>query len=161
MKLGVISDTHDNIPRLEQALKVFSEANVEQIIHAGDMVSPFLDKCFAGLKVPLLYLVGNNEGEIAWIYKKFSKIGEVQPGPVMKVLGGKRVYVNHIPHFVDSLAKSGDFDIIIYGHTHKVDVRTVGHTLIVNPGECCGYLSGKSTVAIVDTDKMSADIIEL
>ena len=161
MKIGVVSDTHDNIPRLEQALKVFADAKVEQIIHAGDMVSPFLDRCFANIKVPLLYLVGNNEGEIAWLYKKFGKIGEVRPGPEVRAFGGKKVYVNHIDHCVDSLAKSGDFDIIIYGHTHKVDVRTVGKTLILNPGECCGYLSGKSTVAIVDTEKMSADIIEL
>jgi len=161
MKIGVISDTHDNIPQVEKALKVFVESGVEQVIHAGDMVSPFLDKCFTDLKVPLLYLIGNNEGEIAWIYKRFTRIGEVHPGPVMKDLGGKKVYVNHIPHFVDSLAKSGDFDIIIYGHTHKIDVRTVGGTLIVNPGECCGYLTGKSTIAIIDTEKMSADVVEL
>jgi len=35
-----------------------------------------------------------------------------------------------------------------------------GRTLVVNPGECCGYLSGKRTVALVDTETMNAELME-
>jgi predicted phosphodiesterase len=31
----------------------------------------------------------------------------------------------------------------------------------VNPGEVCGYLSGKSTIALLDTVKREARIVEL
>jgi predicted phosphodiesterase len=33
--------------------------------------------------------------------------------------------------------------------------------LIVNPGEVYGHLTGRSTVAIIDTVKRSAEIVEL
>jgi predicted phosphodiesterase len=33
--------------------------------------------------------------------------------------------------------------------------------MCVNPGEVCGYLSGKRTVAIVDLDRMEAEIVEI
>jgi len=39
-------------------------------------------------------------------------------------------------------------------------VQKKGKTLVINPGEVCGYLTGKSTIAILDTTKCDARIIE-
>jgi len=69
--------------------------------------------------------------------------------------------VLHEDDLVDSLAKSGDYDVIIYGHTHRTDIRKIGNTLIVNPGELCGWLTGKYTVAIIDTENLNAKIISI
>jgi len=44
---------------------------------------------------------------------------------------------------------------------HMTGVRKKGKVLIVNPGEVCGYLSGKSTMALLDTAKREAKIVEL
>ena len=52
-------------------------------------------------------------------------------------------------------------DVIIYGHTHEPSVRLRDKQLFVNPGELCGLLTGKSTVAVVDTEAMTAEIVEL
>ena len=52
------------------------------------------------------------------------------------------------------------YDIIIYGHTHKVDLKE-GKPLIINPGECGGWITGSSTIAVLDTDKLKAEILEL
>jgi uncharacterized protein len=161
MKLGILSDTHDNLPVVKRAVEVFNEANVSYVLHAGDLVSPFVDRALKGLKAPFIYVIGNNEGEIAGVYKLMKNVGEVHKGPVVKELGGKKVYLNHEPHCIESLAKSGDFDIIVYGHTHEIDVRTIGKTLIVNPGECSGWLTGRRTIAIVETDTMKAEIIDI
>jgi hypothetical protein len=51
--------------------------------------------------------------------------------------------------------------VIFYGHTHKPEVRIENGRLLVNPGECCGWLSGISTVAVVDLDAMSAQIVTI
>ena len=67
----------------------------------------------------------------------------------------------HEHHIIDALADSGHFDLVIYGHTHKPDIRKVRNTLIVNPGEVGTWLYGKSTAALVDLNKMEAEIIEL
>ena len=60
---------------------------------------------------------------------------------------------------VNSLANSGKYDVILYGHTHKAEVRKLNGTLIVNPGEACGYLSGKYTFATVDLKNLEAEIV--
>ncbi len=62
--------------------------------------------------------------------------------------------------FLDSLIEAGNYDLIVYGHTHEVDVRK-GKTTVINPGECGGWLTGKSTVGIFDTANDDVRIIEL
>lgn len=161
MLIGVMSDTHDHMENIEAAVKLFNERKVDQVFHAGDLVSPFMDRVLKDLDAPLLYIFGNNEGEIVGIMKLIGKIGEVRRPPVMREFGGKRIRLNHFHHHADQLATTGDFDIIIFGHTHEIVNKMVGDTLVVNPGECCGYLSGTATVAIIDTDKMEAEIIEI
>jgi putative phosphoesterase len=59
------------------------------------------------------------------------------------------------------LIKSESFNIIVHGHTHKAEVYSKGKTLIVNPGEACGYLTGKSTIAVLNTERREAKIIQL
>ena len=59
------------------------------------------------------------------------------------------------------MIKSGVFSLIIYGHTHEKQIKKEENTLIVNPGECCGYLTGNPTIAIVDLDTLTGEIIEI
>ena len=77
---------------------------------------------------------------------------------------GKKVYVSHMPtpNTIEALAHSGKYDIILSGHSHNIVNKKYDNGVIVlNPGEACGYLTQKSTFAIVDTDKMDVEIIEL
>ncbi|MEM2187311.1 MAG: metallophosphoesterase family protein, partial [Thermofilaceae archaeon] len=62
---------------------------------------------------------------------------------------------------VTRLANTGSFDVVVYGHTHEIDVRMVGRTLVVNPGEACGYLTGRKTIAVLDTESRSVEIVEI
>lgn len=66
----------------------------------------------------------------------------------------------HQPKFLKALIASGKYDLIIYGHTHKVDIRE-GQPLVINPGECGGWLTGRRTVAIVDLETMKVEIYDL
>ena len=51
--------------------------------------------------------------------------------------------------------------MVVHGHTHRAGVRREGKTLVVNPGEVCGYLYGRPTVAVLDTDKLEVKFVEL
>jgi putative phosphoesterase len=73
-------------------------------------------------------------------------------------LGGKKVLLMHEPDNLDLLAASGRFDAIVYGHTHEADIRT-GKTIVVNPGEACGWLKGRRTIAVWDLDSGDVDLI--
>lgn len=73
-------------------------------------------------------------------------------------LDGKNIIITHHPDIIDALAEK--YEIVIYGHTHKPDNRR-NKALIINPGECCGWLSGRKTVGILELEEMKAEIINL
>jgi len=161
MKIGIISDTHDNLPRLGKALEIFADKGVESIIHAGDLISPFvwLDLKKAG--IPMTAVFGNNEGEWLMLVEWAKGAGEIKKGPIQLEIGGRKIALMHEPVFIDPLADSGHFDLIVYGHTHVLEKRERNNALIVNPGEACGYLSKKPTAMVCELENMEVEIVEL
>ncbi|GAI15288.1 unnamed protein product, partial [marine sediment metagenome] len=73
----------------------------------------------------------------------------------------KNIIILHEEKLIAALAESQKYEVIIYGHTHRTDLRKIGKTLIINPGECGGWLSGKSTIALLDLETLEAKIIKL
>ena len=67
----------------------------------------------------------------------------------------------HKERLIDALVESQKYEVIIYGHTHRTDLRKIRKTIIINPGECGGWLTGKSTIALLDLDNLEAEIINL
>lgn len=46
MKIGLIADSHDNLPMIRAAVEVFTAAGVEAVLRAGDIIAPFAAKEF-------------------------------------------------------------------------------------------------------------------
>ena len=160
MKIGVMADSHENMPMIAQAVKLFNREKVELVLHAGDFISPITAKEFKKLKAKLIGVFGNNDGDRLYLHRKFRKIGEIHPDTWEMEIAGKRVALMHQPRFLEALIASKRYDVIIYGHTHRVDIRS-GPPLVLNPGECGGWLTGKCTVGIVDLETMKVDILPL
>lgn len=156
MKIGILSDTHDNMPAIAKAVSVFNDAEVELVIHAGDLVAPFVSIPLNGLKMEFVAVFGNNDGERIGLLNVFK--GKIHRAPYLLEFHQKKILILHEPDNLDILAESGKFDAIIYGHTHEVDVRK-GKTLIINPGECSGWLKGQRTVALWDVATGEVQII--
>jgi putative phosphoesterase len=60
----------------------------------------------------------------------------------------------HRDYTVDEIARSQKYDLVLYGHTHRYDVRQIGKTLVVNPGEATGRITGSPQVVILDLADM-------
>ncbi|NVM27654.1 MAG: metallophosphoesterase [Candidatus Helarchaeota archaeon] len=165
MKIGVISDTHDHIENTKKAVKIFNERGVAYVFHAGDFIAPFIiPKALNELKCELIGVYGNNDGEILGLKKFFSEIdATLEVGQFSIQIEGKKIVLFHTinTEIQDSLVNSNKFDVIIFGHTHNPSIKKINKTLVVNPGEACGYLTGKATIGIIDLDKMEAEIITL
>ncbi|MEK6653475.1 MAG: metallophosphoesterase [Nitrospirota bacterium] len=159
MLLGIIADTHDNLPMTKKAVELFKDRKVDYMIHAGDFTSPFTLKLFSELKCRYAGVFGNNDGDKLLLQERSG--GSIKNQPLMLTLDGKKIVVVHEHHTVDALADSGHFDVVIYGHTHEPLVKKVNTSLLINPGEVCGWLYGKPTAALLDLNKMEAEIIEL
>lgn len=161
MKIGIISDTHDNLPQIKKAVKIFNQERVELVLHAGDFTSPFTSREFKNLNCPLKGIFGNNDGDKLLLQKYFIEIGKISSETYLTKLNQISLIMLHKDELVDSLAESQKYDLIIYGHTHRTDIHKIGKTFIINPGECGGWLTGKSTIALLDLETLEAKIVEL
>lgn len=159
MRIGILSDTHDNLAPTRKAIELFNRTRVEYVIHAGDYTSPFTLKLFKELHCPYTGVFGNNDGDKLLLQERAG--GNLRSQPYLFTLHNRRIVVMHEHHVVEALADSGHFDLVVYGHTHKPDIRKVKNTLIVNPGEVGTWLHGTSTVALVDLNTMEGEIIDL
>jgi putative phosphoesterase len=147
MILGIVSDSHDNLPKLKKAITLFNKKNTSLVLHAGDYVAPFaVNMLENNLDCEYLGVFGNNDGEKGGLIK-VSK-GKIKGDKLELERFGKRIFLAH-----DIAAHSIDFskyDIIIYGHTHKPSIEKRAGSWFINPGECGGWLYGKSSVVILD-----------
>ena len=157
MLIGIISDTHDRLPMLDAALDVFRGRGVNAVIHPGDFVAPFAVRRLLAFDGPLYATYGNNDGERAGLKELMPQIVD---GPLLLELGGRTILVHHFIGWCDA-ADIAKADIVITGHTHEVVNKTEGGTSFLNPGECCGWVTGRCSVALLDTEGPTVEIVEL
>lgn len=165
MLIGLISDTHDNLPQVDKAVKRLNEANVDLVLHAGDYVAPFTIVRFKDLRSRLIGVFGNNDGDHELLKIRFreNKRLEIRGNFADVKADGLSVALLHGTdmELLKALIDRESFDVVVHGHTHTAEVNKKGRTLVVNPGEVCAYLTGKSTIGLLDTVKRKAKIVEL
>jgi putative phosphoesterase len=160
VKIGVLSDSHDNVPMVNKAVELFNDEGVALVIHAGDFIAPFVVAAMGDLKCRVVGVFGNNDGDRIAIAKRFEAIGVIHPNLAIAEIGGRTIAATHYPELAEPIAKSGQYNIVIYGHTHRIDIRRET-SLILNPGETGGWTTGRCTVAIVELDTLEVEIHEL
>ncbi len=163
MKIAIISDSHDHHRNILEAVKIFGQRQVSYILHAGDIISPFAARAFANVRgAEFIAVYGNNDGEKVFLAKKISEMGgRIFAEPYIGEIGGRRIFMIHTPDVVEEVAASGNYDLVIYGHTHKRDIRRVGGTLVINPGESTDWLTGEPAVVILELDDMGVEVVPL
>lgn len=157
MKLSILADTHDNLTKLAEAIELFNREKVDFLLHAGDFIAPFSVREFKKLDCDFRGVFGNNDGEKKGLLEVSQ--GRIKMPPLRIELGGKKVILLH--EIKEADLKQEDFDLAIFGHTHRPEVNRKNSKLLINPGECCGWLTGKSTLAIVELCDLSSRIIEI
>ena len=163
MRIGIISDTHDNRRNVTQAIEIFRRQKVEYILHAGDIVAPFTTLAFAELReAKFIAVFGNNDGEKLRLKSTVEGFGgEIHEYCYKGELDGRRICMMHTDHLAEDAVKSQLYDLVIYGHTHHPDIRREGRTLVVNPGEATDWISGAGHAVIVDLKDMTHTIERL
>jgi uncharacterized protein len=153
MKIGIISDSHDNIWNLARAFVELKKHGIETLLHCGDLCAPFMIAELEKLGVPVHVVFGNIDDRYytpllaskSKLLKHHGEIAELE-------IDGKRIAVTHYPHFAEGLAATGKYDAVFHGHTHDKYKDKIGKALICNPGEIMGR-KGKPTFAVYDTAK--------
>jgi putative phosphoesterase len=165
MLIGVISDSHDNLPLIEKAVQTLNNQKVGLVLHAGDYVAGFAIPKFKALNCNLIGVFGNNDGDHELLKKRFSETNNCTIHDRFTSVTIKDYKIallhGHETELLNAIIDSESFNAVIHGHSHNCGIERKGRTLSINPGELCGYLTAKSTVAILDTERNEARIIEL
>jgi putative phosphoesterase len=161
--IGIISDTHDNVPNILKAIEIFKKNNVEFVIHCGDIISPGTVKFFEGVRMKFIF--GNCDGDRVLIEEKIKEHGWELHGSVMELkINDKTIGVVHgnNPLIWDKMINK-DYDYLIHGHTHTPEDRKLGNMRILCPG---GHFLGdgnetnKVIILNLDNDKaLFVDVI--
>jgi putative phosphoesterase len=154
--VGIVSDTHDHRVRARAAVELFNRLGAETVIHCGDFVSQFTLAEFGRLSGRLVGVFGNNDGDRQALFARAREFGfELHDGPWVFELAGRRFSVSHEP-----AAAPTDCDFVIHGHTHRPRYEQ-REPVVINPGEACGWLTGRSTIATLDPASGAVEFHEL
>lgn len=148
--IGIMADTHDNMDAIQRAVQIFNREKVELVIHAGDLIAPFTAGEFSKLNSEFVAVFGNNDGERDGLRKAYNEMCYLEDFKELSVAGVNIAVIHGTDEaLVDALARSGKYDVVVRGHTHKLKVIP-GNTMVINPGEACGYVSGDKTVILFE-----------
>ncbi len=169
MKIGVLSDTHDQGELIRKAVACFNAENVSCVFHCGDWVSPFILHFFRELKAPLRGVFGNNDGD-KFRHLAFKDRWGIELAYEERFLeteiDNRKIAVFHGDYsgLVDALVSCGKYDAVFHGHTHQRVNEHQGKTLSLNPGslmqETSSAIKGAS-IALYDTQTHTATHILL
>lgn len=158
--IGVISDTHIPARANEIPTKVFEVfKGVDYIIHAGDVVRLEVIKQLEKI-APVTAVHGNMDPyEVREVFPKITslevygwKIGVVHDSISPWKMGKMR-----------EIAKENDFDVLIFGHTHRPFVKKDGGRLYINPGSPTNPFLTRPSVALLEIrgEEIEARIVEI
>ena len=162
MLVGLLADTHDRLPAIAELTRRFREAGVGMVLHAGDYCSPWALRPLMEANLPFAGVYGHNDGDHEGLRAEAGKGvgGEIYESPHSVDVNGSRILLVHDLGEVGDRSVTGHA-IVIHGCTHRCRMETSGDTLLVNPGEACGWLFGKPTAAVLDLDTKHVEFLTL
>jgi len=162
MLVGLIADTHDRLPAIAELVRQMQEAGAGMILHAGDYCSPFALRAFEDAHMSLAGVFGRNDGDPQGLVTRAqSAFGtELFESPHSFEIGGRRILLVHDIGDVNKRSVLSH-EIVIHGSTHQQEMKTRGDTLIVNPGEGCGWLYGTPSAALLELDSREVQFLTL
>ena len=162
MLVGLMSDTHDRLPAIDELLRQILARGAGLVLHAGDFCAPFALKPFVDQSVPLAGVFGRNDGDHEGL-RAYASRGfgiELFESPHSLEVGGQRILLVHDVGDVSTPSIEGH-SIVVHGFTHREEMKTRGDTLLVNPGEACGWLNGEPSAAVLDLDTRQVQFFKL
>ncbi len=155
----LISDSHDNIDKVDRAVEIAVRNKVSAIFHLGDFNSPFILPRILKGNYEFFGVFGNNDGDLLYLQEKAEN--KIMRSPAEVKFDEKRIFMMHQPFALNAAKASQIYDYVFFGHTHKTTIEKIGKTLVINPGELCGYLTGKSTCVLLDDKSGEFEVVKL
>lgn len=162
-KIAILTDSHDHLQTLQQALDQVHQAGAGALLHCGDLCAPFmlnlLGERFRG---PIHVVFGNNDGDGRLLQSIAARHPHITLHGIYAELAvaGRQVAMIHYPEPALRIAQSGRFDLVCYGHDHTRHLEPIGRTWLLNPGEIMG-LKAAPAWALYDAVGHAVEVVEV
>jgi len=169
MRICILSDSHDHRTLLDVAVARAAAAGAEAVLHCGDVVAPSTLHCLEKHGMPVHVIHGNNTGDLyslARLAADDASVIQYHGMDARLILGGRRIFIVHYPHYARAMAATGDWDIVCCGHSHEAATERVanirgGETLVLNPGTVGGVGNAPATLMLVDLESLELEILQI
>lgn len=160
MKIAIMSDSHEHRDNLRKAIGIANN-ECDILLFAGDLMAP--GNGIAVLKTfrwSVHMVFWNNDGDKYKLTKNSIWSNVIIHGDIYEdTIDGMKIMMNHYPNIVGWAAKSGDYDMCIYGHDHTYHYSTINNTQLINPGCILGDSEAAGFVIYDTTNKQIEHII--
>jgi putative phosphoesterase len=157
VRIGVVSDTHNQLRNVRRIVELFNAARVDRVVHTGDITQAKTLEVFAGLEASLVGVFGNNDRERDTLEAAARSAGiRLEEPPLSLEWHERRLLVVHDPYFL-SPEELAAHDVVLHGHTHRAVHERRGGALVFNPGECAGLLPGHNTVGVLTLGRLEVE----
>lgn len=160
MRIGVVSDTHNNLRNVRRIVELFNAARVDRVVHTGDITQAKTLEVLAQLDAPMYGVFGNNDQERGALEAAIQRFGfSFRDPPYELDWHGQSIIVVHDPlEFERALADT--HTLALHGHTHLYRHEERGGQVLFNPGECAGQMPGLNAIGIVDLDSLRTEVVK-
>jgi hypothetical protein len=138
------------------------DGGATMVLHAGDYVSPLALKPFEDLHMTLAGVFGKNDGDHQSL---LSRAGagfglEIFESPHSFDVAGQQIMLAHDLGDVQKRSVQ-QHSVVVHGFAHQQSMKTQGDTLVVNPGEACGWMFGTPCAALLELDTKMVEFLTL
>ena len=151
MRIGLVSDTHNDHASIGRALARLRVEGVSHILHAGDVTSAHALRLFEGFDVWVSRGNMDHDPGLAAVAQELFGPGRYRK--VHKVtLGTTTIALIHEREAVQArqLLHTKETEILVVGHTHDREDEWVETTRIINPGALGNTRWQRPSFAILD-----------
>ena len=158
MKIGVVSDTHNNLKNIEIIINIFNDERVPIVVHTGDISNANTLEQFSKLNSKLIGVYGNNDRYELGLKEVAQKNSfQFQEPPRKLNLLDREIVIFHEPDNIDQfLLENKKTSVVLYGHTHRYENEIRNGVLFFNPGESAGMQKGGNAIGILDLNNLEA-----
>ena len=163
MRIGVVSDTHNNLSNVSRIVELLNRARVDRVVHTGDITQAKTLEVFARLEAPLHGVYGNNDLEREALERAAARHAFALCDPPLELAwAGRRLWVVHDPRDFEPGLPAASLrgeapDLILHGHDHRFRHEVRAGSVIFNPGECAGQMPGRNAIGVVDLARLECE----
>ncbi|XLQ20353.1 MAG: YfcE family phosphodiesterase [Candidatus Moraniibacteriota bacterium] len=163
MKIGIISDIHDQIENLNWAMNELKVKDISHIFALGDYSSAYTVERLQVNNIPVHAVWGNCDGDKQSMLQASTNENKnisFANGEFDTVeIANKKYFITHFPDLAEHAATTLEYDAVFHGHTHHKRNEKIGNTPIINPGKLAIYPHNEISIAVFDTEELTTEFI--